>query len=130
MSSSPKRVLIVEDESYIAEMYAVKLREAGYEVEIVTDGREAVETLLKEDFDAIILDILLPYLRGNEALKKVIEIKPDIARKTLVMSNYDDPETKKEALSLGVKDYILKTDLTPSDVLKKVEEIVNSENNS
>jgi len=115
-----KKILIVEDEKILAEMYEEKFSQAGFGVILAFDSREGFILAKREKPDLILLDILLPRENGVfllEALRK----DPEVASiPVVVFSNYDDPETKGQAYRLGVKDYLIKTNYTPKEIVEKV----------
>ena len=116
-----RKILIIEDERVLFEMYRDKFVQAGFKVISAMEAKEGVEVAKKEKPDLIILDILLPRESGIFFLKKWKK-DPDISSiNVIAFSNYDDPETRKEAYKLGVKEYLIKTNYTPEEVLKKVE---------
>ncbi len=123
MERIKRKILVVEDEKDIAQMYATKFSQEGYEVRVVNDGKEALDLLQKEDFDIVVMDILIPYLRGTEVLQELHKTKPELVRKTVVLSNYDDPDSREEVLRLGAKGYFLKTDYTPSELIEKIKDL-------
>lgn len=115
-----KKILIIEDEKILAEMYKDKFSQAGFEVLLAFEVKEGLELAKKEKPDLIVLDILLPRENGIvflEWLRKDPEIS---AIPVVAFSNYDDPETKREALKLGVKDYLIKTNYTPQQIVEKI----------
>ena len=115
-----KKILLVEDEKILAEMYKDKFAREGFEVFLAFDSKEGLEMAKKEKPDLIVLDILLPKENGItflEWLRKTPEIS---SLAVVAFSNYDDPETKKQALQLGVKNYLIKTNYTPKEIVKKI----------
>lgn len=118
----PKKILIVEDEKILRDMYAQKFSRAGLKVLSAVDAKEGLEITKKEKPDLILLDILLPKENGIFFLKKLRE-DPEIAQSEVVaFSNFDDPEAREEAEKLGVKSYLIKTDYTPREIVEKVKE--------
>ena len=117
-----KKILIIEDEKILVEMYKSKLEANNFEVISAFSSEEGMEILRKEKPDLVILDILLPKENGITFLEKIEKIKiiPDV--RIVVFSNYDDPETRKKALKLGAEDYLIKTQFTPREFLEKVKE--------
>ena len=117
-----KKILFVEDEKVLMEMYKEKFTEAGYKVVSVFSAEEGLGSVRKEKPDLIMLDILLPRTNGIAFLRK-IKADPELAKiPVIVFSNFDDPQAKKEALSLGVLAYLIKTNYTPQQVIDKVKE--------
>ena len=114
-----KKILIIEDEIVLAEMYKEKLEKEGFEVFLTSEIEEGIEIAKKERPDLILLDILLPRENGVSFLEKIKkeEIK-DIP--IVAFSNYDDPATKKRAFELGVKEYLIKANYTPGEIVEKI----------
>ena len=115
-----KKILIIEDEKILAEMYKDKFTEAGFEVSIAVDSRDGFEMAKKEKPDLIVLDILLPRENGIIFLQWLKKEKSVASIPVIVFSNYDDPETRKEAAKFGVKEYLIKANYTPQEIVKKV----------
>jgi two-component system alkaline phosphatase synthesis response regulator PhoP len=115
-----KKILIIEDEKILAEMYREKLEMEGFKVSLAFDVKEGVEMAKKERPDLILLDILLPVENGISFLRKQKEDKEISKIPVIAFSNYDDPRTKKEAMELGVKEYLIKTNYTPSEIIEKI----------
>ena len=122
-----KKILLVEDEKILGEMYKAKFIQAGFEVIWVFESKEALDSAKKEKPDLIVLDILLPKENGITFLNWLRK-EPEISQMPVVaFSNYDDPETKKEAFELGVKDYLIKTNYTPQEIVDKVKSYLVNE---
>jgi two-component system alkaline phosphatase synthesis response regulator PhoP len=117
-----KKILIVEDEKILRDMYAEKFSHAGFEVICAADSQEGLKKARDEKPDLILLDILLPKENGIFFLTK-LRSDPQVAKSEVVaFSNYDDPRTKEEARKLGVKDYLIKTNYTPKEIVEKIKE--------
>lgn len=114
------KILIIEDEKILAEMYKDKLEEAGHEADLVFSSEEATGYLKKKKPDLILLDILLPKENGTVFLKKIRKIKKTADIPVVAFSNYDEPKTKKETLDLGAKDYLIKTAYTPQQLVDQI----------
>lgn len=118
------KILVVEDEKLLGEMYRDKFTEAGFDVEWLNSAEEAIEYLEKKIPDLVLLDILLPRENGLSVLRRIKE-NPKLAKLPVIaFSNFDDKEIKMEALKLGVKDYLLKTDYTPNQIIEKIREYI------
>ncbi len=116
----PKKILIIEDEKLLGEMYKDKLSRAGFKVIWAFEVKDALKLVKKEKPDLILLDILLPRENGIFFLQQLRKW-PKIASVLVVaFSNYDNPETKEQAFKLGVKDYLIKTDYTPKEIVEKI----------
>ena len=115
-----KKILIIEDEKILVEMYKDRFVQEGFEVFLAFDSKEGLEMAKKEKPDLIVLDILLPKENGITFLTWLRKT-PEISSLAVVaFSNYDDPETKKQALQLEVKDYLIKTNYTPKEIVDKI----------
>ncbi|MFC1663931.1 response regulator [Patescibacteria group bacterium] len=115
-----KKILLIEDEPILAKMYKERFSQAGFEVFWTDSSEKGLVLAKKEKPDLIVLDILLPKESGITFLTWLKE-NPEISSIPVVaFSNYDDPETKKEALKLGVKDYLIKTNYTPQGIIEKI----------
>ena len=118
------RILIVEDEKILAEMYKDKFEEANYQADLAFSSEQALDYLKKEKPDLILLDILLPKENGICFLKRLKEIEEVSKIPVVALSNYDEPRTKKEAFELGVKAYLIKTQYTPRELLNEIEKFL------
>jgi len=115
-----KKILIVEDEAILAEMYQDKFTQSGYEVSLAFNSEEGLTLAKKERPDLILLDILLPKENGIQFLKRLKEI-PEVNQIPVVaLSNYEQIATQKEAFQLGVKAYLIKTQFTPKELLEEI----------
>lgn len=115
-----KKILLIEDEKLLAEMYRDKLSQAGFGVFLAFESREGLALAKKEKPDLIVLDILLPRESGIVFLSRLRK-DPRLAEiPVIALSNYDEPETKKQAAELGVKEYLIKTNYTPQAIVKKI----------
>lgn len=84
------KVLIVDDEAPVRETFGELLKKENYKVSSVASGEEALETIKKEDYDVVLLDIRLPGMSGLEALKLIKEIKPELIVVMITGFGYDD----------------------------------------
>jgi two-component system, OmpR family, alkaline phosphatase synthesis response regulator PhoP len=121
-----KKILIVEDEKILSEMYTEKFQQAGFEVVSAPEAEDGLEVAKAEKPDLIILDILLPKGDGISFLQKMKEEPGLSSVPVVVFSNFDDPETKKTAFRLGVKDYLIKTNHTPREIIEKIKEVLST----
>ena len=117
-----KKILIIEDEKILANMYRDKFSQAGFKVLKAFEAKEGLALAKKEKPDLIILDILLPKENGIFFLEKWRKTPAISSALVIAFSNYDDPEIKRQAKKLGARDYLIKTDYTPEEVVNKVKE--------
>ena len=119
-----KKILIAEDDKFLASAYKVKLTKANYELKMVSDGKEVFEALKEFVPDIIILDLIMPTMDGFTVLEN---LKKDDKWKNipvLVASNLGESEDVVKATKLGAKDYIVKSDLSMKKLIEKIKSIV------
>lgn len=119
-----KKILIVEDEKLLAEMYRDKFSQEGFEVQLASEAREALKIIKKNKPDIILLDILLPRGNGVSFLERLKKEEFLSSIPVIIFSNFDDPQVKKKVRELGIKDYFIKTDFTPQEIVEKVKKIL------
>jgi len=119
---TPKKILIVEDESMLQNLYAEKFRQAGYRVITVTEAKTGLEIAKKEKPDIVLLDILLPEESGLYFLENIKKEKSGkvASAAVIVFSNFDEPKTREKAKALGAEAYLIKTNHTPQQLVKMV----------
>ena len=122
-----KKVLIVEDDPFISDIYMVELENQGYEVELAPNGEKAMEKLNQDSFDLMLLDILMPQKDGFAVLKELKD-NPNFKMAVIVLSNLGKKEHIEKAIELGANDYIIKTQFTPQEVIGKIKEIFLEQN--
>lgn len=125
MKNSPK-IALIEDDVDLLEMFKLKLRLEGFETITAEDGVAALKLIQDEIPDLILLDMLLPQKDGFEVLKTV---KNSTDRKiksipVIVITNLSSDEDIYEAKKLGACEYLIKVDITPSEVISKITEIL------
>ena len=120
MTNPPKKILIIEDEKILAEMYKDRFLQEGYQVVLAFTSEEGITLAKKEKPDLILLDILLPKENGVGFLKRLKQAPEISSTPVVAFSNYDEPRTRKEVENLGIKAYLLKTDFAPQDLVKEI----------
>lgn len=122
---SKLHILYVEDYPVVQQMYVDVLHKYGYSVDVASDGNEALTKVKGNDYDLILLDLLLPQMSGIEFLEKYRELaSPDKKQaKVIVLSDFDNPDTVKKAEELHVDDYWIKVENTPYLLVEKIEQL-------
>jgi DNA-binding response OmpR family regulator len=115
------RVLFVEDDPAVAQMYRLKLELDGYAVEIATDGEQAVAKAMAEPPDIVFLDIRLPKLDGLGVLEALRAQQQTRQIPVVILSNYSEGELIERGLKLGALEYLIKSQTTPAKVAGGVE---------
>ena len=121
-----KKILVAEDDKFLANAYRVKLQREGYEVKVVYDGNELLKALPEFTPDLIVLDLIMPNKDGFTTLKELKESENYKNIPVLVSSNLGQSEDIVKATKLGAEDYMTKTDLTMKDFAKKVKVLLGT----
>lgn len=116
------KLLLIDDDAFLRDMYAIKFSENGYKVEVAEGASAALLKIEQnQDLDIILLDMIMPGMSGVELIKEIRTQFPDLKAKCIVLSNQGQPEDIREAEEAGAVGYIIKAESVPSDVVKKVE---------
>ena len=116
------KVLLIEDEKEVAELYRLKLSLDGYEVITAENGEEGLERAFSEKPDLIFLDIKMPKMDGFEALKKLRSNEKTKNVPILILSNFDEQELIEKGMTLGANEYLIKSQFTPEGISKKIKD--------
>jgi two-component system alkaline phosphatase synthesis response regulator PhoP len=118
----PKRILLVEDEELMINILERKLSQAGYEVFIAKDGEEGLKKMkeMEPKPDLVLLDVIMPKMSGFEVMEEMIKDKKLKEIPVIVISNSGQPVELDRAKKLGAKDWLIKTEFDPKEVLEKV----------
>jgi|SRR3989344_7790704 len=125
--STQKKVLIADDDEFLLDMYVMKFRSAGFEVEIAQNGQEAIEKAQKINPDAILLDVVMPKVDGFGVLRTLKKEKIAPSASIFILSNLGQKEDTDRGLGLGAVDYIVKAHFTPSEVVARVQAVLDKQ---
>lgn len=123
------RVIIVDDEDYIRDLLVKSIRNSSLDIEVVAaagDGEEALKLILLQEPDIVITDISMPFMNGLEMIKKIQAA--GLHTKSVVISGYDEFDYARQAISLGVKDYLLKPFL-PKELVEVLQKMIQELDN-
>lgn len=127
MADEPKtkgKIFLLDDDAFLLDMYSLKFKNAGYDVQTVNDPEEAVEALRGEYIpDIILFDIVMPGIGGWGFVEKVREEKLAEGATVIVLSNQGQQSDFDTSKKYAVDGYIVKALTTPSEVLAEVEKI-------
>ena len=115
-----KKILIIEDEEILTDLLEKKLTQVGYDVSVAENGIEGLNQVEKSVPDLILLDIVMPKMGGFEVMKELQKRKEFAKIPVIIISNSGQPVELDLAQKLGVKDWLIKTDFDPQEVLDKV----------
>lgn len=114
------RVLLIEDEKEVAELYKLKLTLDGYEVIVASSGQEGLTEAFKKEPELIFLDIKMPEMDGFEVLKKLRQSPKTESVPIIILSNFDEEDLIERGLTLGANEYLIKSQFTPEQISEKV----------
>jgi DNA-binding response OmpR family regulator len=120
-----KKILLVEDEELIYSLLEKKLTQAGYEVTVATNGEEGLKKIKEVSPDIILLDIIMPQKDGFSVMEEIRKDKELQRIPIIVISNSGQPVELNRAKELGAKDWIIKTDFDPQEIIEKVKKYLN-----
>lgn len=126
MDDSPKKkLLVVEDDQMLRDLYLDILTDAGYEVDSAEDGAQGYEKLHQGGYDLVLLDIMLPHMDGLSILAKLNhEPSEKLNKAIVVLSNLGQDAAIAQATSLGARGYMIKSDHTPDQVVAEVKRVL------
>lgn len=123
--SNGRKVLLIEDEQFISELYVRALTAAGYVAEVIIDGEAALAAAQSNDYDIILLDIMLPNLTGTEILRRLRDIKetPELRAKVIITTNLEMDEKDRAAIEALADGYIVKAEVTPKELVAFLDQL-------
>jgi CheY-like chemotaxis protein len=121
-----RKILIVDDDGFLLDMYAFKFSQNNFEVHTCMDGMQAIDKLSKGlNPDVILIDVIMPGMDGFEVLEKINTDKLSEHSIKIILSNKSQQSDVDRGMALGVSGYIVKANSTPAEVIAQVIEILN-----
>lgn len=126
IASGGGKILLVEDDPLLVDLYSTAFKKFGYEVETSFNGEEGLKKLLetKKKPTIILSDVMMPKMHGLELLAKIKE-SPDLKKiPVILLTNLGKEEDIKKGLELGAVTYLIKSEYTPKEIVEKVKEVM------
>ncbi len=120
MNPTTKKILLVEDEDFIRELYVRQLTKEGFQIKSASDGQSGLNLLKTESFDLLLLDIMLPGINGLQLLREFKTQNPNSPMVTILLTNLGQEAVIKEGFELGAQAYLIKASYTPDQVVNEV----------
>lgn len=120
-----KKVLVIEDDSFLQGLEVSKLKKEKYEVIAASTGEEGMDMILQDGIHLILLDIILPKFDGFEILKRVRETEHLKKIPVIVFSNLSEEKDIKKAEELGATDFMVKSNFTLDELIDRINKILN-----
>ena len=121
--SNGKKILCVEDERFISELYARALRRAGYDVTTLLSGEDGLRAAQSNVYDIILLDLMIPGITGFEVLRKLRAESPDLKAKILITTNLDQEDDSRAEIESMADGYLIKAEFTPRQLVQIIDDI-------
>jgi len=119
-----KKILLVEDDPFLVDIYSIKLKESGFSVMTAVNGEECMNKLGEAKPDFLLLDIVLPGLDGWEILRKIKKDEKLKDLKVIILSNLGQKEEIEKGLSLGAAKFFIKANYTPTEVVSEIKKMI------
>ncbi|MBU4351273.1 response regulator [Candidatus Parcubacteria bacterium] len=119
-----KQILLVEDDSFLIDIYTTKFKEMGFNIDVAQDGNQALRKILENNVELVLLDIVLPHVDGWEILKKIRQENSLKDLKVVILSNLGQKSEVDKAFALGATKYLIKAHYTPSEVVEEIKKIL------
>lgn len=125
MSEEGKKILLVEDDEFLRELYLELLEDEGYNADFAVDGEEGYEKMHKGGYDLVLLDIIMPKMDATQVLKKLGKNPPEKQNKHIYfMTNLAEEKTVNHGTDFGVEGHLTKSDMTPEQFLKEIKKVL------
>jgi len=118
--TTPKRVLCIEDEHFISELYARALTKAGYQVDVQLDGQKGLAVAQTDVYDIILLDLMIPNITGIEVLRTLRDPRqtPKMHAKIIITTNLEQREDVRADIEQQADGYLVKAEITPKELVE------------
>ena len=122
--ASTNKILIIDDDQFILDMYTLKLKALGFATETARDGKEGLKKVTEFNPDIVLLDVVMPAMDGFDILREIKKTKA-ASPKVILLTNVGQKEDVERGTKLGADDYIIKANFTPSEVVEKVKNLIS-----
>ena len=119
------KILLIEDEPFVSDLYSHELKTAGYDVKIITDGTAGLKAMDEETFDLVLLDIMLPGMNGLDILRTWRSKHKDSKLPVILLTNLGQDNVISEGFRIGAQGYMIKANYKPNKVLEEVQRILS-----
>ena len=115
-----KKILLIEDDLFIREMYESELKRAGYKITACSLGEDGIKALQKDRFDLVLLDIMLPGVNGLDILKQIKQNPQTKDIRVVLLTNLGQETVMKTGFDLGAAGYLIKSSYSPDQVISEI----------
>jgi DNA-binding response OmpR family regulator len=124
-TTTPKRVLCIEDEHFISELYARALTKAGYQVDVQLDGQKGLAAAQTDQYDIILLDLMIPNITGIEVLRTLRDPHktPKMHGKIIITTNLEQRDDVRADIERQADGFLVKAEITPHELVEFVDRL-------
>lgn len=127
-----KKILVVEDDPFLSDIYCTKLKETDFETDLAATGDECWKKIRDKKYDLVVLDIVLPGMDGWEIMSKISEVREKGGPegeymenlKVIILSNLGLKEEIQKGLRLGADSFLIKAHFTPTQVVEEIKKLI------
>lgn len=119
-TANGKKILCIEDEHFIGELYARALTRAGFDIKVIVDGVDGLKEAQTDAYDIILLDIMVPNMTGIDILKNLRDssVTPKLHAKIIITTNLEQSEESRAAIEEQADGYVVKAEITPKQLVE------------
>jgi len=131
MNSNKKiKILLIEDDPFLLNMYSTKFELEGFDIIAANNGKDGLKNIFDFHPDVVLLDLLMPKMNGFEVLENIKKSNSEDIKKIpiILLTNLNQEEDIKRGMELGAVDYLIKAHFMPSEVVGKIERILEKNN--
>jgi len=118
-----KRLLLIEDDKNLSQMYAKKFSSGGWNVTVCHDGAESLQLAKTGSFDMIVLDLMLPGISGVDVLEILRSDSRTVRVPVVIYTNFGDNFNREKCLTYGADEFVLKVDSTPESLCETIDKV-------
>lgn len=124
-AANRRKVLCIEDERFIGELYARALSKAGYDIKVIIDGVEGLKEAQTNQYDIILLDLMVPNMTGMDVLKHLRDPNetPQLRAKIIITTNLEQKDETRQQIERQADGYIIKAEITPKQLITILDSI-------
>ena len=126
LDSKNHKILIIDDDPFILDMYVLKFKQEGFQVETASDGKSGLQKIREYLPEVLLLDIVMPVIDGFDILREVKKNNLLPNSKVVLLTNLGQKEDIDRGVQLGADDYIIKAHFTPTEVVNKVKKLLEN----
>ena len=126
LDSKDHKILIIDDDPFILDMYVLKFKQEGFQIETASNGKDGLQKIKEYLPEVLLLDIVMPVMDGFDILQEIKKNNLLPNSKVVLLTNLGQKEDIDRGMGLGADDYIIKAHFTPTEVVNKVKKLLGN----